>query len=173
VARVFISLASNVDPASNIRASLRALREYLSILAISTVYQTPPLHRPEQDPYYNAVIEIATDLPPETLKFDILRPIEKQLGRRRQPDKFAPRTIDLDILLYGDIALSTDKLQLPDPDIASRPFLSIPLAELHPNLVIPGANRPIADLVPKKRPRDLRPLLKYTRSLREDLLHHE
>src|SRR5512143_1899534 len=123
--RAFVGIGSNIDPAQNVRAALRCLARQTRLVAISTVYLTEPLGRPEQAPYYNCVAEIATDVPPTELKYGMLRGIEDALGRRRTQDKYAPRTIDLDLLAYGDLVLDTEGMRLPDPDILQRPFLAI------------------------------------------------
>jgi hypothetical protein len=77
-------------------------------------------------------VAIETNQPPVAVKVTVLRRIEETLGRVRSEDKFAPRTIDLDLLLYDDVAMSSDMLVLPDPDLACRPFLAIPVFELEP-----------------------------------------
>jgi len=84
------------------------------------------------------VVEIETNFSPEELKYKVLRKIEKDLGRRRSRDKYASRTIDLDLILYDELIVKGDNFTLPDPQIAKRPYLAIPLYELNPALVLPG-----------------------------------
>ena len=163
--RVFVSIGSNIDPARNVRTALCALARQAELIAISTVYLTPAEDRPEQPPFYNCMAEIRTEMDPLHLKFQILRPVEAALGRQRTADKFAARTIDLDLVLYGDLLLDQEGLVLPDPDIHKRPFLAVPLAELAPDLVLPGSGLRISDLARRFAP--MQPLLSYTDSLRK------
>ena len=81
---------------------------------------------------------IRTDQSPRELKFNVLRKIEDKLGRVRSADKFAPREIDLDIALFDELQVDGDGLHIPDPEIALRPFLAIPLAEIAADWVVPG-----------------------------------
>lgn len=169
MARAFVAVGSNINPAVNVRAAIRALALQVQVIAISTIYRTEPEGRPEQSPFYNCVVEIKTDRSPQTLKFQLLRGIEAGLGRRRTSDKDAPRTLDLDLILYDDLVLNTNGLVLPDPDIARRPFLAVPLSELAPDLVLAGTLTPIAELVASLPRVKLRPLRAYTARLRRDI----
>jgi dihydroneopterin aldolase / 2-amino-4-hydroxy-6-hydroxymethyldihydropteridine diphosphokinase len=83
------------------------------------------------------------------LKLEILKTIEKQLGRRRTKDKYASRTIDLDLIVYGNLHLSTKNLTLPDPEIERRPFLIVPLNDLDPDLTLPSMNKSVAEIAAK------------------------
>ena len=103
MARAFVAIGSNIDAAANVRAAVRALALRMPVVAISTVYRTEPEERPEQPPFYNCVVEINAEIAPLELKFQVLRPIEEALERRRTSDKYAPRTIDLDLILYDDL----------------------------------------------------------------------
>ncbi len=167
----YISLGSNIEPERNIFAALRLLSERVRIISISSIYQTPPLERPEQDAYYNGVIAIETDLPPEQLKKNVLAPIEEQLGRRRGGDKYAPRTLDFDLLLYDDLALDTPQLTLPHPDLLKRFFIAAPLLELDPNLIVPGLNRPLAAIVSSQDRTEMILQDIFTKSLRETFIY--
>jgi len=171
MARAFVSVGSNVDPEDNIKKAVRLLGAQTRILAISTVYFTEPIDRSGQPSYYNCVLEIETGTPPLDLKLAILRPIEDSLGRLRSSDKFAPRTIDLDLILYDDIALAGEELTLPDPDILQRPFLAIALYELAPDLVLSGSTTPIVDIVATLLRKTMKPLESYTEVLRGEIRH--
>ena len=151
------------------RAAMHALALRAPIVAISTVYYTKAEGPPGQPAFYNCVVEILTEAAPQELKFHMLRPIEAELGRQRTADKFAPRTIDLDLILYGDLVLVTSDLVLPDPQITDRPFLAIPLNELAPDLKLPGSTSKIADLAAKLSPNKMRPLTAFTNRLRSDI----
>ena len=137
---VFISVGSNIDPEANVFAALERLNRKAPILRISIFYLTEPIGRPEQQPFYNGVVEVETSLEPHPLKFSVLRKIEAELGRERTEDRFAARTIDLDILLHGNRVIREQDLEIPDPEIGKRPFLALPLLELVPRLVLPGSD---------------------------------
>ena len=104
---LFRSVGSNIAPAENIREALRRLAQRTRLVFISTFYREPAIGRPAEPDFYNGVVSIDTDLPPAILKWQVLRPIETALGRQRGADKYASRTIDFDLLLYGDTTLST------------------------------------------------------------------
>jgi 2-amino-4-hydroxy-6-hydroxymethyldihydropteridine diphosphokinase len=170
VVRAFISVGSNIEPAANVRRALAMLADRVHLAAISTVYLTAAIGRPEQDPYYNCVAEIETDLAPREVKHALLRPIEDAMGRRRTADRYAPRPIDLDLIVYGDLVLDQEDLRLPDPEIMKRPFLAHALRELAPGWVVAGGDRPI-EAVAAALPRDgMRPLADYARRLRRELM---
>jgi len=165
----FIAVGSNIHPEDNIRKALLLLSRKAHITGVSTVYRTQPEGAPGQPLFYNAVVKIETDLAPLDLKFSALRPVEEALGRARTGDKSAPRTIDLDILLYDDVMLEAKELMLPDPRIESRAFLAIPLRELAPDLVMPGSEVPIAEIAGRLVNHGMTPLIEYTELLRKDL----
>ena len=169
--RAFVSVGSNIDPASNTEQALRLLGRETRITNVSTVYQTEAEGRPEQPRYYNCVAEIDTALPPRDLKFHVLRKIEEKLGRKRGGDKFAARTIDLDLILYDGLVLAAESLTLPDPDITRRPFLAVPLEELAPGLVMPGTGVPIGKIAGSLSRDAMQPLEGYTKHLRKEILH--
>jgi len=171
MARAFVAIGSNVEPEENVRRAIRLLADGVRVVAVSTVYRTKPLGRPEQDDFYNCVLEIETDAPPIRLKLQILREIETQLGRTRGEDEFAPRTIDLDLILYDDLVTDMADLTLPDPEIASRPFLAMPLSELAPDLVIPGSAIRVSDVARWLPQSSIVPLTAYTEQLRRDIAH--
>ena len=116
-------------------------------------------------------MEIETDLAPRELKFQVLRRIESELGRTRGSDKFAARTIDLDLILYDELVMTTEDLTLPDPDILRRPFLAIPLHELAPGLVLPGSGLRISETAAALPRTRMKPLEDYTERLRKEILH--
>jgi dihydroneopterin aldolase/2-amino-4-hydroxy-6-hydroxymethyldihydropteridine diphosphokinase len=168
-ARAFIAVGSNISPEENVRAALLALARQEQIVAVSTIHRTKPEGRPDQPDFYNCVVEIKTEKTPEALKYQVLRRIEADLGRQRTSDKFAPRTIDLDLMLYDDLVLDTDRLVLPDPDIASRPFLAACLSELAPDLILPGTTSRVAEMFARLPQDNIRPLEDYTAQIKRDL----
>jgi len=169
MAKAFLSLGSNIDPAENIKRALGLLASHADITGISTVYLTPAEDRPEQPSYYNCVIEIETEIPPVEFKYSILREIEKELGRERTEDKFAARPIDLDLILYNDMVIENEGLTLPDPQISRRAFIALPLHELSPGLRLPGSGVSIAEIAASLPGRGMKPLEQYTENLRKEI----
>jgi 2-amino-4-hydroxy-6-hydroxymethyldihydropteridine diphosphokinase len=167
--RAFIGIGSNVDPAKNVRAAIRSLAQQTRLVGISMVYCTDALDCPEQSPYYNCVVAIETEVPPAEVKHGILHPIENSLGRKRTGDRYAPRTIDLDLIVYGDLAMDEEGIKLPDPEILERPFLAIPLFELAPDLVLAGYNQRIGEIAARLPQDGMKPLKDYVRLLREEM----
>lgn len=129
----YISLGSNIDPAGNIRSALAMLGNEFGQLQVSTIYRNPAIGF-EGDDFYNLVVGINTALPPEAVD-RCLGLIETLHGRKRGAARFSPRTLDLDLLLYGDRV--SDELKLPRRDITRYAFVLGPLAELAPDLKHP------------------------------------
>ncbi len=169
MARAFVALGSNINPGGNIITAVRVLSSQVQIVDISTVYCTEPEDRADQPSFYNCVVEVRTEMPARDLKFQVLRRIEDVLGRQRSSDKFAPRTIDLDLILFGDLVVNAGGLVLPDPDIARRAFLAIPLYELAPDLTLPGTALRIAELAAALPTDKMRPLADYTAQLKKTI----
>ncbi|HUX20796.1 MAG TPA: 2-amino-4-hydroxy-6-hydroxymethyldihydropteridine diphosphokinase [Spirochaetia bacterium] len=139
MALVFLGVGSNIAPERNIPAALQILRERrITIFATSRFYRTAAIGRPDQESYANGVWRARTELPPRGLRI-LLRETEDRLGRVRTEDKFSARTIDLDILLYDELEVHEEDLQLPDPHILERAFLAKCLIELEPGLHLPGS----------------------------------
>jgi 2-amino-4-hydroxy-6-hydroxymethyldihydropteridine diphosphokinase len=169
--RAFIGVGSNINPATNTEQAIRMLARETEVIGVSMVYLTEAEGRPGQPPYYNCVVEIDTDLPPAELKHRILRGIEAMLGRVRIEDKYAARTIDLDLILYDELAMASDDLTLPDPDIVRRPFLAVPLRELIPGSILPGSGLCIDDIATSLEGSSMKPLANYTEQIRKDILY--
>jgi 2-amino-4-hydroxy-6-hydroxymethyldihydropteridine diphosphokinase len=163
---VFIAVGSNIEPQDNIFRSLLMLKSYVTISATSNFYRTTPVGGRKQPDFINGVVKILTDLDPRQLKFKVLRKFEEKLGRNRCEDKFAPRTIDLDVILYGVTVLDEPDLHLPDPSIHSYPFVAIPLLELAPEMILPDTKTPLADEPAAKLKTGLRLELEFTERLR-------
>jgi 2-amino-4-hydroxy-6-hydroxymethyldihydropteridine diphosphokinase len=164
--RAFVAVGSNIDPGRNMMEAIRQMASLLHIVGISTVYLSEALGRQEQPPYYNCVVEIDSESGPEELRTQF-RKIEMDLGRQRGPDRYAARTIDLDLILYDDLMLNTNDITLPDPEILHRPFLAFPLHELAPDLTLPGLGTTIADVVSRLPAEQICPLEEYTKLLRK------
>jgi 2-amino-4-hydroxy-6-hydroxymethyldihydropteridine diphosphokinase len=142
----FIGLGSNLgDREENVRAALERLSE-LGPLRASTVRETDPVGLTEQPMFLNAVAEVRTELPARELLASLLA-IERDLGRDRTVEqRWGPRTIDLDLLLYGGDVIDEPGLTVPHPRLAERLFVLEPLHELAPDLVLPDGRR-IKDLL--------------------------
>ncbi|MCP4600391.1 MAG: 2-amino-4-hydroxy-6-hydroxymethyldihydropteridine diphosphokinase [Proteobacteria bacterium] len=162
----FVAVGSNISPERNITEALRALRRLTPVKAISTFYRTPPLKRPNQSKFINGVWKITTTRSPEEMKFDVLRRIEKELGRDRTEDTHAPRSIDLDLILYGDEIVEESDLHIPDPDIRRRPFIAIPLLELAPDLTWPNTDECLSSFPVIRDEAGLEPLDDFSEQLK-------
>lgn len=144
---VYIGLGSNLDDP---RAQLRRAFEELAgiadsqIAARSPVYRSDPIGPPGQPDYLNAVVRLDTALAAEAL-LDALQAIE-QAHQRQREIHWGPRTLDLDLLLYGDMEIASSRLQVPHPYMTERAFVLYPLADIAPDLVIPG-HGPLVDLL--------------------------
>lgn len=144
----YLSLGSNLgDRQANLEAALNALRAPdLRVRRVSSVYETEPQDFKPQAWFLNLVAEIETELFPRLLLGRIRR-IERGLGRRRTVAR-GPRTIDIDILFYGDFVVKTAELTIPHPRLGERRFVLEPLAELAPELRHPVTRRRVAELLP-------------------------
>ncbi|OHD71404.1 MAG: 2-amino-4-hydroxy-6-hydroxymethyldihydropteridine diphosphokinase [Spirochaetes bacterium RBG_16_49_21] len=162
----YIGVGSNIRPEKNIKKAVALLSRHAFITGISTFYQTKPFDRCGDPLYYNGVVRIKTAAHPLELKHHVLRSIEKKLGRRRTFDKSAPRSIDLDILVYDEVVMNDGELCIPDPAILERPFVAMPLYELAEELILPGWNRSMREIAEKLKDDDLRPMPEYTKQLR-------
>lgn len=136
----YLALGSNLgDRWRALALATRSLAERVEVQAASAVYETIPEGNAPQPLYLNAAVRIATDLPPLEL-LDACLGIEKAHGRTRNPqENKGPRTIDIDVLLYGQFRLSEGRLVLPHPGLAVRPFVRIPLADV----AEPGLRHPV------------------------------
>ncbi|HHJ12991.1 MAG TPA: 2-amino-4-hydroxy-6-hydroxymethyldihydropteridine diphosphokinase [Gammaproteobacteria bacterium] len=139
--RAWIGLGSNLDsPLDQVRAALTELAALpdTRLAACSRLYRSAPMGPPGQPDYINAVAGVDTGLPPQAL-LDALQAIERAHGRVRG-EHWGPRTLDLDILLYGDLKLDSPRLHLPHPGLLARNFVLVPLAELAPGLMLDGVS---------------------------------
>jgi len=139
----YLGLGSNVgDRESHLRAAVELLREHgVEVEAVSSTYETEPVGEVlDQADFLNAAIRIRTELEPEVL-LDLCKEIEVARGRQLDARRHGPRPLDVDLLLLGDIELSTDRLTLPHPEVTSRRFVLAPLLELDPELTLPDGTR--------------------------------
>ncbi len=169
--RAFVAIGSNIEPEENVRKALYLLARNTRIIGISTVYLTEPEGRPDQPAFCNLVVEVETQMPPQEFKYRILRTIEDDLGRIRTEDKYTPRTIDLDLILYDDLALQTEDLTLPDPEIQSRPFLAFPLGELSTDLTLPGTGLTIRKVMEGLSQAGMKSMDGFTQLLKKEVFN--
>lgn len=137
--KAFVGLGSNLgEREDQIRRALEALSQLADtdLVRASSLYDTEPVGEVDQPNFLNAVAQLDTNLTARQLLWNLLL-IEKRLGRVRA-QKWGPRSIDLDLLLYGDQVIDEDELQVPHPEIIRRSFVLVPLVELEPMLVHPG-----------------------------------
>jgi 2-amino-4-hydroxy-6-hydroxymethyldihydropteridine diphosphokinase len=120
--------------------ALLAAADGVDVLAVSELRETDPVGVVDQPRFLNGAVAIETTLPPRELLDSLLR-IERELGRVRGEERWGPRTVDLDLLLYGDQIVDEPGLRVPHPRIHERRFVLEPLAELDPELEIPGLGR--------------------------------
>ena len=146
----FITLGSNIEAETNLPLAVDRLSELGSCIAISTVYQNPAIADGPQPDYLNAAVLIETTLDPLMIR-EKLREIEADLGRIRTEDKYAPRTIDLDLCLLGDRVVDHELLTLPDPDLLKRAYLAVTLAELQPDFLHPTTGESLEEIAIKIR----------------------
>lgn len=139
----YLGLGSNVgDRVSHLQAAVAGLRERgVEVEAASSTYETEPVGEVlEQPDFLNAAVRIRTVLEPEEL-LDLCKAIEVEQGRMLDGQRHGPRPLDVDLLLLGDIELSTERLTLPHPEVTSRRFVLAPLLELDPGLALPDGTR--------------------------------
>ncbi|MFC0120272.1 2-amino-4-hydroxy-6-hydroxymethyldihydropteridine diphosphokinase [Pseudoalteromonas xiamenensis] len=143
MARVFISIGSNVDRETNFRRGLDTLRQHFPDYLHSNVYESEAVGF-SGNPFYNSVFAMETSLPLEEL-CALLKQIERDHGRKPSDKKFSPRTLDLDILLYDDIVCDVPA-QLPRHEIEKNAFVLQPMAEIAPDLVHPVTGVTLAEM---------------------------
>ena len=139
--RAFLGLGSNLgDRREFLTAAVRDIRDKF---AISGVYETAPVGGPTQGAFLNMVVEIHTSMAP----YDLLAACHRleNTARRVRAERWGPRTLDVDVLLYGELELNDPKLTLPHPRMNSRAFVLYPLAELAPELLPPDWRETVAD----------------------------
>ncbi|ADP09940.1 7, 8-dihydro-6-hydroxymethylpterin-pyrophosphokinase [Erwinia sp. Ejp617] len=146
--RVYLALGSNLaDPLHQVQSALDALAAIpdCQLVATSSLYRTPPYGPPDQPDFLNAAVALDTRLDAETL-LDHTQRIEREQGRVRKAHRWGPRTLDLDMMLFGDRTLITPRLTVPHYDMHNRAFMLVPLLEIAPALCLPNG-RQLADIL--------------------------
>lgn len=134
----YIGLGSNIeDPRTQISTALVKIHshEQISIQHCSHLYTSAPMGPQNQPDYINAVIKITTALTPIEL-LDVLQDIEQQHGRKRIGERWGPRTLDLDIILFNNLKMDNDRLTIPHNGLAQREFVLVPLFEIEPDMIM-------------------------------------
>ena len=148
IVRALIGLGGNLgDVRERLDAAIAALDAMpgVAVVARSRFYRTPPWGHTEQPDFVNAAIAVETTLPALEL-LDVLLATERAFGRVRDGERWGPRTLDLDLLAYGDDVIDGDRLTVPHPRIAERAFVLLPLADIAIDAVLPGMGR-VGDLL--------------------------
>jgi 2-amino-4-hydroxy-6-hydroxymethyldihydropteridine diphosphokinase len=138
--RAYVGLGSNLGDREHMiwgAVHMLAFNPDVAVAAVSELRETDPVGYLDQPPFLNAAAALDTELSPRAL-LDLLLTVERELGRSRDGPRFGPRTIDLDLLLYGDETVDEPGLTVPHPRLHERVFVVEPLAELDPDLVVPG-----------------------------------
>ncbi|PJF44058.1 MAG: 2-amino-4-hydroxy-6-hydroxymethyldihydropteridine diphosphokinase [Phototrophicales bacterium] len=146
---VYVLLGSNIDPYENMKRALAYLRAHCEVLAVSSVYRTPPQEFLDQDDFLNMAVKLHTQLDAMSFKTKIGGGLEKALNRVRDPNNRAgPRTIDLDISLWGDAVFEYGHKpwRVPDKDILRFAYVAIPLAELAPDFIHPETGQTLSQI---------------------------
>ncbi|MER0128134.1 2-amino-4-hydroxy-6-hydroxymethyldihydropteridine diphosphokinase [Franconibacter daqui] len=144
----YIAIGSNLaSPLDQVNAAIAALAAIAQsrLLAQSSFYRTPPLGPQDQPDYLNAAVALETALAPQAL-LDHTQRIEREQGRVRKAERWGPRTLDLDIMLFGDEVINTPRLTVPHYDMKNRAFMLLPLSEIAPTLRFPDG-APLADVL--------------------------
>ena len=148
---IYLSLGSNLgDKESNIASCIAMLGAYVENTNIrtSSFYMSEPLYNTNQPSFVNIIVELKTTFTPFQF-LDKIHDIEKMLGRKIDREKNAPRTIDMDIVLFGDAFMETAELTIPHSHALLRKFVLVPLAELVPDKIFPGTKHKMIDLLEK------------------------
>jgi len=144
MAQIYISIGSNIDAEHNIRGAVAALRKAYGEMTVSSVYESASVGF-EGDNFLNLVVGLQTEQPVQAV-LDTLHEIENQFGRKRTGPRFSSRTLDLDLLLYDDLDLQDQGIDLPREEITHNAFVLQPLAEIAPDLNHPQQQRSMAEL---------------------------
>lgn len=150
-----LSLGSNVEPMHYVPRALERLHRRHEVLAVSSWYRSPAVGgRAPQPDFVNLALRVRTDLPPRALR-EACRRTEEACGRVREADRYAARTMDIDVVLMDDLVLDLGTWRLPDPQLATEAFVLVPCADVWPDALHPELHRTLAalceDLGPDRR----------------------
>ncbi|WP_423408699.1 2-amino-4-hydroxy-6-hydroxymethyldihydropteridine diphosphokinase [Heyndrickxia sp. MSNUG] len=142
--QAYIALGSNMgDRYEYLKKAILLLEghEEISVVNTSSIYETDPVGFTDQDQFLNMAVKVSTNLHPYEL-LDVCLKIEEKLGRKREI-RWGPRTLDLDILLYNQENIETEKLTIPHPRMDERAFVILPLIEMNPTIMLPTMEKPL------------------------------
>jgi len=142
----YLSLGSNVEPEHNLPAAVARLARFGHVRAVSTVWESAPVGLVDQPNFLNAAVLLETEFSAQALREQAIAEIEAALGRVRTENKNAPRTIDIDIMLFNRDVLQVGRRHIPDPEILERPFVAIPLAEIAPDYIHPETGQTLQQI---------------------------
>ena len=143
-ATAYLSLGSNLgERRHNLSEAIRRLDSIGRVLAVSSFYETEPVELTDQPSFLNCVVALEAEIEPEQLMRALLH-LEQEMGRKRI-EKKGPRSIDIDILLFGDTVIDTPELTVPHPAMAKRRFVLKPLAEIAPDVQIPTSKKTVRE----------------------------
>lgn len=160
-----VSVASSVRPRESIARALELLMQRVVVTDVSTFYRTRAPGSSDEPDFFVGALALQTDLPPRALALEVLQAVETELGAVRGDEPRGPRTVELDLVLYGDETLDEPDLQLPAEGI-DRPRVGVPLAELAPGVVVPGSDRTLEVMAAAMDRRYLLPAMVLTRFVR-------
>jgi 2-amino-4-hydroxy-6-hydroxymethyldihydropteridine diphosphokinase len=144
---VYLGLGSNLgNRQKNLDMALELLSQRLQIKKVSSIFETEPMGNTDQPKFLNLVCQVQTILQPEGL-LTLGKGIELKMGRAAVHEKDSPRIIDIDILLYGDLVMTTEKLTIPHPRLTEREFVLAPLADIAPEAVHPVNGKTVKELL--------------------------
>ncbi len=148
----YLLLGSNMEPVCNLKDAVRCLARFGRVRSVSSVWESPPAGFASQPRYLNAAVLLETRLSANELKETAIASIETGLGRVRTANKNAPRTIDIDIMLFNRDVLEVGQRHIPDAEVRERPFAAIPLAEIAPDYVHPETGETLRAIAQRFEP---------------------
>ncbi|MGK7346673.1 MAG: 2-amino-4-hydroxy-6-hydroxymethyldihydropteridine diphosphokinase [Candidatus Nitrospinota bacterium M3_3B_026] len=152
---IYLGVGGNIEPEKNIKAGLEMLKSRFNVKAASPMYRSTAWGvKDEQPDYLNLAVMAETGKDLFGVRAEI-RWIEELLGRRRTLDRFAPRTLDIDLLLYDDLVLDDEGGRLPHPQLLTQQFVYLPMMDIAPGVVVPGTGAALKDIEPEYADPDL------------------
>lgn len=143
-------MGSNIEPVANLHRGVDRLSDLGVVVRVSQVYASKAIGPEGQPDFLNAAVLLETALPLEEVRHR-LRRIEAELGRVRSANRFAPRPIDLDLILFDEVVIRDAELRLPDPELLDRAYLAVTIAELDPGLAHPVTGETLAEIAGRLR----------------------
>lgn len=144
--KAYLSLGSNIEPQYNLPRAVGYLSQFGLVRKASTVWETLPVGPTGQPIYLNAAVLLQTSLSAKCLRLEVIARVEVAMGRIRTGDRYAPRTIDIDIMLFDRAILDIGHRHIPDPEIYERKFVALTLAEIAPDYVHPETGQTLQEI---------------------------